>query len=636
MARPKGPLTKAVKEQLQIAQAVPITDVQRESLTSYLREQIPIAIRSRDELLPRIEKWRKTIAGKRASGMARNSHTSNLSVPLTIWARVAVRARITESILTANKVVGMEPIPGRDQDEDSNQTIANNMATFLNSQILSSRGLNGKTVIEKAAAEMVDLGASAIKVFPEPGTVRNVRPASGARNNKGKLKIIAPRVRWEHISWTDLVFVDGYGTDTQAMPFIGHQFNQNWSQMQSWANMGHYEPAAIAAVESHFANKDANKPAAVRDHDLIELYLDWATDETGVESALLVTWHEKAQIPVRIVWSPISDGTRPILISRFDLPEDMTMARGQGVSEKLEGPQDEVDAIHNIGIEAGKRGVAHVIVLKEGTRAEEEFGGDTDILPGDVIVTGTPDEDIKAVPLGDTNAAMAAVQLEEHTRVYVTRILGLDESRMGNVESGKRVTAQVGMTSIREGRMIIRAALGSFADMLAEAGYLTLDLYKQVPPIQALRAALAPEAAQAVVEAVFAVDDLSMRSSFLLRINAQDAAISEENRKQEMLIINQALFPFYDRIQSIIIALANPELPPEAKKPLTLLVGRMERGMEALLNTVDAIPNPEELLISVGEIEDMIKAQSGEELTEEPFGEEAEQSLIGDLGAGVV
>lgn len=102
-----------------------------------------------------------------------------------------------------------------------------------------------------------------------------------------------------------------------------------------------------------------------------------------------------------------------------------------------------------------------------------------------------------------------------------------------------------------------------------------------------------------------------------------------------MLIINQALFPFYDRIQSIIMALANPQLPPKAVKPLILLTERMERGMAALLNTVETIPNPEELLIKVGEISEMLEDSDQPAIPEDFEGPEAEASLIGDLGAGV-
>ena len=635
----RSPITRRVREQLQVAAQVKLTEQSSKMLDAYLRDQIPKAINARDKILPKVNKWRRTIRGERASGgVRRNTGTSNISVPLLIWARVAVRARLTESIIQSpNTIVSAEPLRSTREGEDKSVlTTAKAIGRFLSSQILNNRALGGRKVIEKCSAELVDLGSAAMKVVLIPGMAKNVGPIPGARaNTRPTLRLEEQKVRWEYISWLDLIYVDGYGTDTQAMPFIGHQFEQTWGDIRQWGAIGHYVQDKVDEVKTNAQDKASDKPPDFQPHDLAEIYLDWDTDDSGIPSALLITYHLKAHKRLRTIWNPFPDGRRPVLMSQFDLPADITEARGQGVSEKLEGAQDEVDAIHNIGIESGKRGVAHLIVLKEGTRAEEEFGGDTDIMPGDVIVTSTPDEDIKAVPLGDPRAAMSAIQLEEHTRMYVTRLLGMDESKVGNVESGKRVTAAVGMASMREGRMIIKSALDSESDMFAEATYLTIDLYKRNPPRDAIRNVLAREDADALLESVFTLNDAGVRDSFLIRVNARDAATDEQAKKQEMMIINQALFPFYDRIQQIIMALANPQLPPKAVKPLILLTERMERGMAALLNTVETIPNPEELLVKVGEISKMLEEGDAPGIADDFLGDDAEESLIGDLGGGV-
>ena len=635
----RSPITKRVREQLGVAPQVKLTTKSATALDLYLQDQIPKAINARDKILPRVNKWRSTIRGERAKGgVRRNSATSNISVPLLIWARVAVRARLTESIIQSpNDVVSAEPLRGTREDEDTLvTTTAKAIGRFMSSQILNTRALNGRNVIEKCSAELVDLGSCAMKVITTPGTAKNVGPPPGARANATPTLRLQPQhVKWEYISWLDLVFLDGFGTDTQAMPFIGHQFEQTFGEIKQWGTIGHYTEESVEKVKSSAQDRAGDKPPAFQPHDLVELYLDWDIDDSGIPSALLVTYHLKARQRMRTIWNQFPDGRRPILMAQFDLPDDITNARGQGVSEKLEGAQDEVDAIHNIGIEAGKRGVAHLIVLKEGSRMEEEIGGDTDIMPGDTVVTSTPDEDIKSVPLGDPRAGMAAIQLEEHTRLYVTRILGLDESRIGNVESGKRVTAAVGMASMKEGRMIIKSALDSESDMFGEATYLTLDLYKRNPPRSAIQNVLTEEESTALLSTVFSLDDVSTRDSFLIRVNARDAAVDEQAKKQEMLIINQALFPFYDRIQSLILALANPQLPPKATRPLLLLIERMERGIAALLNTVETIANPEELLIRVGEISKMLEESEAPGVPEDFVGDEADRSLVGDLGAGV-
>jgi hypothetical protein len=184
--------------------------------------------------------------------------------------------------------------------------------------------------------------------------------------------------------------------------------------------------------------------------------------------------------------------------------------------------------------------------------------------------------------------------------------------------------------------MIIKAALSSLSHMLSEAAYLTIDLYKRFTPMEAIYSVLDREEAEALIESVFSLSDVSSRSSFLVRINAQDAALIQENKQQEMMILSQALFPFYDRQANLIMQLASPELPPAAKKPLLMLIERMERGMEALLNTVDSVPNPEELLVKINELTKLLEATEGPPaIPEEPVQEGDSPSLVGDLGAGV-
>jgi hypothetical protein len=61
----------------------------------------------------------------------------------------------------------------------------------------------------------------------------------------------------------------------------------------------------------------------------------------------------------------------------------------------------------------------------------------------------------------------------------------------------------------------------------------------------------------------------------------------------------------------------------------------MERGIEALLNTVESIPNPDELMIRVGELSQMIEAGGAQTVESTPDPTE-EDTAVGDLGAGVV
>lgn len=570
------------------------------TLKSWLSGAIRDARSKRDELLPRVRAWRKTLGGERPMPPVRTG-ASNLSVPLTMWAVTAVRSRLIEGVLETSPIVSARPVPGRRGDV-SNQTVANDLANFLGTEILNKRGLDGRTAIALAAAELTSLGTAAIKVYRTPDLVRNVSTPDGAFTQVR----VPGRVKWEHVSFLDLIYVDGYGTDTQAMPFIGHECDRTWGEMRLWVELGYYDAAAIDRIESFYRHEHNEDPAALRSHTIVELYLDYDVNDDGIPEAVLIDWHLAAEEVLRIVPSPIPDGRRPIIMSRFDFPPDISDARGQGVSEKLEGSQEEADAVHNIAIEAGKRAI-NLVVLKAGRRIEEELGPDAPALPSDIVTTEDPQEDIASVELGRPETAAGLIALEEHTRMYVTRILGLDESRLGVVESGKRVPASLGLSTMREGRVVVKAALSSLADALTDASYLTLDLWRVHVPLEALEASLPPESIDALLSTVFAATDADTRRQFVLRVNAQDAATIQDQRRAELLSINQFLFAFYDRLVNLVMALSNPAVPPTAKQPLLLIVERMERGVEALLGTLESIPNPDELLVQVGEMQRLLE-----------------------------
>jgi hypothetical protein len=530
-------------------------------------------------------------------------------------------------------LVSINPLKPREEEGTAPQTRANSLGRLLQAEILNNRALGGRKAIELASSELVDLGTASMKVIAELDSVRKIGPTATSPDAKPRIARIPGRVRWEAIPFERLVFADGFGTDTQSMPFVGHEFDQTWTEIMNFAKLGHYDEDTVMDMKTAAKDGQGHKPMEIQDHPLLELYLDWDVDDDGVQESILITWHRKAKKRLRTRWNPYPDGRRPILMSQFDIPANSTDAAGQGVSEKLEGPQDEIDSVHNIGLEAGKRGAAHVVVIKEGTRAEEEFGGEDDILPGDVIVTGTPDEDIVTRPLGDASVAMALVSLEEHTRQYVTRILGLDESSAGDLQAGKRVAASVGMSTIREGRMIIKSALSSVAEMLSEASYLTLDLYKQNAPTTALQAVLTQEEIEDLQESVFSLSDTSTRDSFLIRVNAQDAATVQDTKQQEALMISQSLIPFWDRIERYIITASSPETPPNTKQAILLLMESAGRGMEAILNTVEFIQRPDELLVKMGELRRLFDDGTAPlDVNAEP---DDDATLVGDLSAGV-
>jgi hypothetical protein len=575
---------------------VPITDERRAALIKWLNESLKPLQQHRDSRVKLIEsEYEKTLDGVRPRIV--DATMSNVSVPLSLWASDGIRHRVVAGVFGSKPVVVVDPVGGEQQVQRG--ITAKALARFLEQEILAPEALAGKDAGIKLIAETVRYGTSALKP---------IITADRATYQAGTTTVVPlyGRPRWEFISFKDLIYWDGYGTDTQAMPYVGHEFQRTWQEIMEWAALGHYDSDALdeikAAHESHSRNTSMKvpRPIELEDHDIAELYVDWPLNDNNVPAPLLVDLHVRTGVALRVRWNMNYRGIRPIFVSQFDLPPVSTQLEGRGACDKLRGAQNEADEIHNIGIEAGKRAACFLTGIKAGTLVEEEFGGGKKVYPNDVYVTDNPSEDLVAVPLGDPKAAEIAIQLEQQTQFYVTEILGLSRKDMGDVTAGKRVPSSLGLPIMREGRVPTTAAFDSVTRVFTDALYLTITHYRVALPLDALIAAVGQEGADALRNTVFAAGSTSdPRREFLVSVTAQDAAAVQEQRKQEMLMVQQALLPLFDRmVQYAGMAI---QMPPELKNIMTMILEKLQNGAKIMVTNIEAVQNPLDIIPDVAE-----------------------------------
>ena len=541
--------------------------------------------------------YRKTLAGV-ASRPAYRKGASNLSVPLTIWASAAVRARVRAGTVENDPLIVVTP--NASLADPGAADGARKLVTFFGASFRNPRELGGLETSDKVITDYTSMGTSGMCVDIQPDRVRWVFDAVAGRLTK---LVVRGRVRWDFVACDDLIYPLGFGTDVQAMPFVGRQFPWTWQDVLEMQASGYLDGDAVASIAGQGTSQNSSGGAvhaAYQTHDCDMIYFDYPLFNDGLPVALVAYRHTARGVLLGLRYSYIPKGVRPIFIYNFDRNPDPTSPEGQGVCEKLAGVQEETDLIHNLGIESAKRAIAHVIVLREGSGADDDFGGDVPILPGDHITTERPDEDFKAVALGSSEGMQAALAQEGNALRYVMRLLGLDESALGNVESGKRVPASLGLEIKKDSRVITSHAIANFGEVMTEAVYLTLSLWKLRLPEDTMIAALGPEGARVLKDSVFSTSDIDVRNRFIINFNATDAAATEESRKQQLLVIGQYLQAFYDRI--IQYAQMAAQMPPPLQTALLDIMQKMENGVRQLLNTIDDIHNPEELLPKVADL----------------------------------
>lgn len=571
-----------------------VTDDKWNEIEAWLKDSTDRAImtrRNRNE--DKRARYRKTLAGERARPPLRTD-ASNISVPQTIWAVAGVKARLRAGTIENDPLLVATPTPGAPPDAGD---LAKAISDFFTLEFRNPRGLAGEIAARKCINEATSMGTSAFKVHREADKVMWAPVYGQAKPVK---KVIKGRVRWDYISCDDLLYPDGFGDDTQAMPFIGHEFPQSWSWVKQQTAMGFMDETAVNEVYSFYRQNTPGDFPAFREHQLAEIYFDYDITGDGLTTPLCAFYHVGAKKLIGLLLSYAPRGRRPIWIVQFDENPDPTLAEGQGVCEKLDGSQDEVDLVHNLGIEGAKRAIAHLIAIKEGTNAERELGGGDPILPGDHVVTGNPSEDIVAIPLGTLQGVEVSQMLETSSRQYVTRFLGLDESAVGNLEAGKRVPASLGLSIKQDSRVIVSHATSSFGRAFTEGTYFTFELWKEALPMDSLIAAVGPDMANKVKDVIFTVADSTMRNQYVITFNASDAGSTQESQKQALLVIGQYLMSFYDKLVQLGTLMA--QVPPEFKPALVSVMQKMENSVRALLATVDEIHNADDVIPKVAEL----------------------------------
>lgn len=600
----KPTVSPVERDQIQVSRITKLSEDKLDELQAWLCQTVSSAIARRERELQRIERWRLILEGINPEPRMRAS-ASHVSVPMTMWARGAIHARIMQSLFGTRQFMRFEPV----QPDDAAKTHLKHLANFFADMILNPRGLNGKDATERGSSETVDTGLGAILVRFEEDEIYNVAPLMP--NDPPRRRIRWGNVRWDPIPFDDLLYPEGFGTDTSRMPWVGYTTEKTWAQIKQWGALGHYDPECINEVEGQYETSPDlhDEHPAHHMHQIAEIYTDFDINNDGILESVVIDLHVKTGRILRVAWNRFQEH-RPMVLMPFDLPARPRKTRGQGVPEKLDGPQTETNSIHNIGIEAGKRAMAFVTLVRADRMISEELRDADEVLPGDLYTTEDPDTDLVTKPLGDPRSVEPMLALETVNQQYVARMLGTDESRLGDMESGKRVAASVGMNITREGRVPIVRAINAISSALTEAVYLTLDAWSVRPPIEHMKSMLPPDSLIYLENTIFTPNERSPRERLRVKISAADVATAAEERKSELMMLTQFLFTFYERITQTVMMISSPQVPPNAKPVLMQLLDRMQIGVRKLLHTLESIDDPTELLLEIEEVQTQLGVAS--------------------------
>lgn len=599
-----------------------IPDERMTALKAFLDNEIP-SLRSKSEAkMARIKRWRTTLKGENPKS-AVTPGVSNVSVPLTMWVRSSVHKRLIRGIFGQRPFLAFDQLAG-DTDEIFGDTpikqVLKSLAKLMENLILDPRALNGKATLRRVTADMTDTGLGNWIVRETPDILIQIPPdeagdgGDSARDAQADVQF--GTVRWEPIAFEHLLAYDNFGTDTRAMPLVGHRFRKTLNEIMLWANPthDHYDAKAVEEVIAFYEDpKQANLPPEKRDHWIDEIYTDFDITGKGLLAPIIVDYHEGVQKILRVAWNRLG-GHRPILLAQFDTPADPHALQGQGVCEKLESPQEEANILHNIAVESVKRSINLLVVRSDSALAEELDG--QPIIPSQAYATENIETDAKILQLGQPRVGEVLLGFEAVNQQYATKLMGVGDSQLGDVGSAKRVPAQLGVPIMREGQIFIEDPLEAVGTSMVEGIYLTIDIMRRKPPLQAMKNILTDDEFTALQTTVFGgtaeTRRQSIRSSIGVTVKARDVAATQQARKNELLMLSQVLTTYHDRLlQTIQVASAPDEqVPPATKKAMFHLNEKMGASIEAFVRTMDAIDDPAEVLADIDELRKLLGVSS--------------------------
>lgn len=589
---------------------------------------------------------------------------SNFNTPHMLWHRNAAVNRLERAVFGQDKPIEVRPT-GRKRDDAARIGQLNRLGSFLTHAMLNTRMLNAREVIADVACDMTDAGTGAWAVVVEPDELTRVPESNSGDSNSGggggdngngngdsngaaaatrgrladgsirplRASSLVSAIRfggvtWQYVPFRDLIYWDGYGTEYNAMPFAGYRALKTWQQLRMWAAQRFYYPAQVAAVANSYMHPhqlpgmtatsamfDAGMPdlaAHLRPHPVGVIHIAWDVTGDGVTSEIRVDFHLEA-LRVLGVYASKFDGRRPLVGAQYSPPARRRSHRGQSVAQQTIQAQAEANVLHNFTIEAGKRGGAHMTVVRRDSGIDEELGdGDVPFVPGDIYATEDVEGDVKHVPLGDARAGQFLVLLEERLQVQMSRLTGFGDPSFGNVASGKRVPASLGLSIMSQGNSSNDRAIVSISKAIQEAFYLTIVAWRERIPERALRAVLEPDDVDALVAAVFNVEPgADVRDDIAITIKAADTANNADAKRQALLLITQFILTYYDKVTVLIgttvgaavqFAAQAPQAADAIVKIQTMIFDKMQHSVAALVKMTDELGDPQDTLIELEEL----------------------------------
>lgn len=511
---------------------------------------------------------------------------SNAIVPIIRYVADYYKSRIVQ-VFRPYEDIWMANVIGPEVDDQGRdwKRMADNAAKFLEYVCDSPEHVDFNNFVDEAADGFVKDGTVVVK----PHFV-DVTPTRVTASTSGKPNIVNDppirRVAWDVLQVTRTTWTTSC-SEIPDMPVFGHWTEMTRSQFERFASANKLKKEVIDKViqaadmpwfveEERLLDEDLGvnretQSKTLRTIRIHELYVEFPIADDEPPALLGVWWHHTSQ-QILAIFDP-SEDRKPFEVIRFVRRGRQFL--GATVMEGLRGLNLVANTVTNQTVDSQTVANAHGFTYKASSITAEyvEANG---IFPACKIPIEGEDvrKDFGTFQLGSTGTPVSLG--------LINFILGLVEMvgkvggpQQGQVSTGSRVAASVGMSIMQEGSQMVDAAISRFRDTIKRLGLRTLYLYANHAP-EVFNEVLSGEEATELLTALRYGGPLG----FKIDLKVASASANKEKDKQDLIVYANFIFGVYDRIsQTMVPIITNPMVPPEAKQ----LMGLMYKGMSEVI-----------------------------------------------------
>jgi hypothetical protein len=329
-----------------------------------------------------------------------------------------------------------------------------------------------------------------------------------------------------------------------------------------------------------------------------KVYCAWDVQGDGTFVEVEAWVHFETKSLLRVGYNAL--GKRPVVAFRYlALPGEIA---GVGIGHYCEPLQEEVETLHNMGIDSSHLSSLQMLVTRKGSGIKK---GET-LQPGKFWDVSDPMNDLRPITFPDVSGS--TLPRETMTWQYGQQVTGMSDAIRGMPDmiaksrtSGVSIANQIGQAG---------GIFGSVTDSIKQA-YGELFMYEVLQCVVNGEYAvdlvnLAPEKYRESLVRIFSMDvkDIPYLFSFSLRSTPVDE--TKEAQKQNVMMRWQLSNQYGQQLMQYYMMLANPQVTqnPILMQPVIQLISGLNATYEEMLKSLN-VERPEDYTVVNMQIEQM-------------------------------